>query len=177
MDYYNKDQSLLDEEDLREARIKARVGLYIRGTISLNDFYEMEKKEGDDIKAKRQEAFDRILDEIRKEKDQEDPETSEDLPFSMTEDEFRDLPVWKQSELYSKYPEEIRELLDPVDKSPVTKEQFQKMPLQEQNNYYKAMPEKIEALIDGSLDSVDRMDFSSQSDPSVGYIFHNEEEA
>lgn len=177
MDNYHNNQSLLDGEDLREARIKARVWMYIRGTISLDEFYEMEKPEGDDIKANRQKELDRILDEIRKEKDQEEPVVSEDqAAFTMTRDEFNKLSLREQSDLFNRHPNEIRELLEPVDKSPVTRDQFLKMTLQEQNEYYKSMPEKIKALISGDLDSVERLVSPSQDAPSVGYVFNSEED-
>lgn len=158
MENYNFNTSLLDEEDLREARIRGRVGLYISGTISLDDFYQMEKAEDDDIKAKRQEAFDRLLDEIRKEKEAEDPEAStdpEDPSFTMTKEEFRSLNLLEQSRLYEEHPDEIRKLLEPVKEATLTREEFRKKPLYEQSQYYNAKPEEIRALLEGTVDSVD----------------------
>lgn len=150
---FNK--SLLNEEDVREARINARVGLYIRGTISLDDFYEMEKAENDDPKVKRQETFDRILEEIRKERETVVPEVSEDPTFEMTRDEFGKLPLSEQSKLYEEHPNEIRKLLEPVKETSITKEEFQKKPLYVQSQYYKAKPEEFRSLLEGTVDSVD----------------------
>lgn len=158
MDNYHNDQVQLDEEDLREARINARVGLYIRGTISLDDFYEMEKKEGDDLKVKRQEAFDRMLEEIRKERETDDQAASEDPEeptFTMTKEEFRSLNLLEQSRLYEEHPNEIKELLKPVKETTLTREEFRKKPLYIQSQYYKAKPEEIKALLEGTVDSVD----------------------
>ena len=158
MESYNFNKSLLDEEDLREARINGRVGLYIRGTISLDEFYEMEKAENDDLKVKRQEAFDKLLEEIRKEKEAEEPEESTEpkaSPFTMNKEEFRSLNLLEQSRLYEEHPDEIRKLLEPVKDTKLTREEFRKKSLAEQNKYYEEKPEEIRALLEGTVDSVD----------------------
>lgn len=139
----------------RKIRIKNLAQRYADGYISLQDFYESELREGDDIRAHEQKRLKEMVEEAERERLQREATQLDPSHFAITKEEFRKLSLRDQMKLLEERPEEIRELLGVPTSSRITKEEYERLSHGEQARLNRAIPDQIRALENGSVDFVD----------------------
>lgn len=157
---------MLNNTEERQIRIMNRARSYANGTISLQDFFDQEKAEDDDVREKERKKLAEMLKEAKRERAKRERAQSERIPdtqstgLDITKEDFNKLPLFEQSKLFEDHPDEIRKLLEPVVDSKITLEQFRELSLEDQNKYFLEDPDQVKALRAGTVSFVNRKEWS-----------------
>lgn len=141
-------------------RIMMRIQRYCNGEISIDELAGLEDADGDgmlDLKITPNE-LNAVLAVFSSEKESK-PSKPSGTNFKITPDEYRALTLKEQQDLYDKYPDMIRALLDPNNaqsiKGEITKSRFFKLPQNQQEYIFEKEPDLIRALLDGRISYID----------------------
>ena len=151
-------------EENKKDRIRRRSEQYAKGELSLDDFILLESIDQDEEDHCEKKLSLTELDEMKRaEEELREAKEEEQIPkpvFSISKEEFDELPLYEQMKIYEEHPDEITKLLKPVKRSSITltREEFRERSLADQNKYYLEKPEEIRALLEGTVDSVEVRD-------------------
>lgn len=144
-------------------RIMMRIQRYCNGEISIDELASLEDLDGDgmlDLKITPKE-LNAVLAVFSPEKPSKasKPSKPSDTNFKISLEEFQALTLNEQQDLYTKYPDVIKPLLNPnlktKIKGEITKDRFMKLPRDQQEYMFEKEPELFKALLDGTITFID----------------------
>lgn len=147
----------MTDREQRIKRLMMRIQRYCNGEISINEFANLEDADGDgmlDLNFTENE-LNAVLAVFSSEKTIKKSGTN----FRISLEEYQALTLKEQQDLYDKYPDVIRALLNPdLEKSiegQITKSRFLKLPTDQREQLFEKEPDLFKALLDGRIKYID----------------------